>query len=63
MHDLLNGNKIIKRDNTYIIGSKYINFIITISRVINFIEGCKLINYNQILESDYRGYLIDINLE
>jgi len=63
MHNLLNGNEIIKRDNTCIISSKCIDFAVITSRVINFIEGCELINYNQIIESDHRGYLIDINLE
>ena len=33
------------------------------SKIINNIEGYELINYNQIIHSDYRGYLFDINLE
>ena len=63
IHNLLNGNNHSKRDNTYIIESKCIDFVAATSRLINDIEGCKLINYNQIIESNHRGYLIDLNLE
>jgi len=63
MHDLLNSNKTSRRDNIYIIGFKCIDFMVAISGVINFIEDYKLINYNQIIQSNHRRYLIDVNIE
>ena len=46
IYNLLNGDKIIRRDNIYISGSKCIDFVAAISGVINFIKGYELINYN-----------------
>ena len=44
-------------------GSKPINFIAVTSRIIEYVEGYKLINYNNHLETDYRVCMIDINTE
>jgi len=63
LHDLLNKYNSNNRDNTYIIETKYIDFVAATSGLINNIEGCELINYNQIIQSNHRGYLIDLNLE
>ena len=63
IHNLLNGDNLKNWDNTYVIGSKCIDFVPTSSGIINEIEGYKLINYNQIIQSNHRGYLFDINLE
>ena len=63
IHNLLNGDNSKNRDNTYVIGSKCIDFVAVSSEIINKIEECKLIIYNQIIYSDYRGYLFNINLE
>ena len=63
VHDLLNRDNHTKKYTTYIKGSKYINFITAISGLINYIDGYKLTNYNQIIESDYREYIIDLNFE
>jgi len=63
VYDLLNSSKNIKWDNTYIKGLKCIEFMAATSSLINFIEKGEIINYNQIIYSDHRGYLIDINLE
>ena len=29
----------------------------------NYIDGCKLLDYNDIVESDHKGYLIDVAIE
>ena len=63
MYDLLNGLEPNERDNTFIEGSKCIDFVLVTSSVIKFIKGCELINYDQIIETDHQGYLFDINLE
>ena len=63
LYNLLNSNDLNQRDNTYIFRSKCIDFIAALRGVINHIEGCKLINYNQIIQSDHREYLFDINLK
>ena len=46
VHNLLNGTESIKRDNTYIEWSKYIDFVVVTSSIVKFINGYELINYN-----------------
>ena len=52
-----------KIDNIYKIGSKPIHSIAASPSIMNCIEGYKLIEVNEIVLSNHRGYLIDINLE
>ena len=40
-------------DSTYKHGLKQIDSIAATNRIMNYIEGCRLINYNEIIESDY----------
>ena len=63
VHDLLNGIESVKRDNTHIEGTKCIDFVAVSNSVVEFIDACELINFNQFIETDHRGYLVDINLE
>ena len=49
-------------DNTYWDKSKYIDTIIVSDSILAFVEGCKLCEVNEILDTDYQGYIIDINL-
>ena len=44
-------------------GSKYIDSIVTTETLFNFVEGCKLFEFDEVVATDYRLYVIDINLE
>ena len=44
-------------------GKHPINSIAASVRLMPYIEGYKLLNNNDILYSDHRSYLIDVNLE
>ena len=48
-------------DKTCKNGSKLIDLIIATSGIIEYIKGYKVINYNNIKETDHRTYMIDIN--
>ena len=48
-------------DNTYINGLKYINIIAVSSNIMSYIKECVLCERNKILDTDYRGYIVDIN--
>ena len=41
-------------DNTYKHGSKTIDSIAVLSRIMKFAEGYKVMNYNDIVETDHR---------
>ena len=49
-------------DNTYWDGSKCINTIVASDSTLAFVEWCKLCEVNEILDTDHRGYIIDVNL-
>ena len=51
------------KDSTYKKGSKSIDLVATTSRLLEYIDRYRLIDYNEIIVSNYQGYLIDINLE
>ena len=42
---------------------KCIDSIFTIERVLEVIEGSKLVEINNIVIIDYRGYVLDMNIE
>ena len=50
-------------DKTYIGGSTPINSIAASLGLLEYVEGSKLMNHNDIVLSDYRGYIVDINFE
>jgi len=52
-----------KLDKTYINRSILINAIVATNRILEYIEGYKLLGYNEIVCSDYRVYIVDIVLE
>ena len=49
-------------DNTYRNRSKYIDTVAASENIIRFLEGSKLYETYKILDTDYYGYVIDINL-
>ena len=50
-------------DKMNIKGLSPIDSITTLEGVIEYVEDCKFLNINEIVCSDYRAYLININLE
>jgi len=58
--NVLNNDKI---DSTYKHGSKQIDSIAATNGIMNYIEGCRLMNYNEIVESDHRVFIVDMDIE
>ena len=50
-------------DNTYRDGSKCIDTIAASESILSFVEGCRLHEINEILNTDHCGYVVDINLK
>ena len=63
IHPIINNILINQIGKTYKHGSNPIDSIAASSGVIDFIDGCKLLDYNDILESDHRGYVINSAIE
>ena len=59
---MINENE-TSNNSIYLYGSKCINLIAIIPGLINFIDSCIIIDFNEIILSDHRGYLIDLGLE
>ena len=63
IHHKINNIPYEKLDKTYKHGSSIIDSITASSRIMQYIEGCKLLEYNEIVESDHRVYMIDITID
>ena len=50
-------------DKIYVHGSCPIDSLAVSEELIEFMEGLKLITHNEIVLSDYRAFIIDINFE
>ena len=61
MHSRINKIRISKLDKTYVHWSSPIDSIVVSEGLIEFVEESKLITYNEILWSNYRVTIIDIN--
>ena len=57
-------NKILVRDydNTHKDSSKCINLVVISCGLLEHIKRWKLVNYKEIIHSDYRRYLVDLNI-
>ena len=42
---------------------KYINIIVISPNLMENVEGCKLLEINKVIATDYRALIIDINLK
>ena len=51
------------KDKTFEFGPKCIDVVLVSEEVLEIIEGIALIEWNEIVDSDYRGYLLDLDLE
>ena len=63
MHHMINRIPTNELDKTEVNGTKAIDTIAASYSVIEYVEGCKLLEYNEIVVSDYRVCIIDVNLE
>ena len=50
-------------DKMSIKGSNLIDIIVASESIIEYVEGCKLLDYNEIICLDHWVYIIDINFE
>ena len=51
------------RDGTFEYGKKYAEYVLGSEGISNIVEGIELIEWKEIIDSDHRGCLIDLNLE
>ena len=47
----------------YILGSTQIDAIAMTNTILDYVDRCKLIDYNEIIKTDYHGFIVDIALE
>ena len=63
MHSSFNMIELENLNYTFIVGSKWIDSIAISYDLIEFVEGSKLYKTNVIINTDYRSYVIDLNIE
>ena len=63
MYSVINNIPIEQMEKTFKPGTKPIDSIAASTGVIEHIEGYKLLDYNEIVETDHRGHVIDIALD
>ena len=70
LNELININEVMNgqiestnRDSTYQYGSNYIDIIAVSTNLLEFIDECSIVNFNQIIITDHREFLVDVNLE
>ena len=51
-----------ERENTHVNGKKCIDVCASSEGILEHIAKCTLIEFNQIIETDYRGYVFDVDL-
>ena len=63
IHAVVNNINMNRLDRTYKNGSKSIDSIAATCGIMEFVEGCKLLSYNEVIETDHRAYVVDVNIE
>ena len=63
VHQTTNGIELKEMDHTHSRGTKCIDSIAATSNVRKHIEGCSLYETNEIINTDHRSHVIDVNLE
>ena len=63
VHTVLNRDYHGKKDSTYKKGKNIINFVVASTTMIEYIDGSLITDYNKILITDHRGFIIDVQLE
>ena len=49
-------------DNIHNKGSKCIDLVTMLYSLLEHVKGCKLVDYEEIIHSSYRGYLVNLNI-
>jgi hypothetical protein len=60
---MINSEYMNNRDSAYIRGQNCIDFIAALTRLLQFIDGSYVVNYNKVILNDHYGYITDITLE
>ena len=55
--------EVVNLDSTHAVESKYIDSIAMSYDLLEFVKGCRLYEINEIINTDYRSYIIDLNIE
>ena len=63
IHPIINNVQINQIGKTYIHGSNPIDSLATSQGIIDYIDRCKLLSNNDIIELDHYSYIIDVALE
>ena len=64
INEVMNGQIESKnRDSIYQYGSNYIDIVAVSTNLLEFIDECSIVNFNQIIITDHREFLVDMNLE
>ena len=62
MHSTINETKNAVRDKTHITGSKQIDVVMVTEEILASIKGSLLVECNEIVENDHRGFIFDIDI-
>ena len=62
IYQIINNVELEQIGKTYIHGSSPIDAIYASNGVLKYVDGCKILGNNEIVESDHKSYLIDIDL-
>ena len=63
VHSFYNNIPLNQLDNTHVRGSVPIDSIAIRSGLMSHVEGIKLLERNEVVMSDHRAYLLDVNAE
>ena len=63
IHHKVNNVELRELDKTYKNGSSPIDSIVALSSIMEYVVGCHLMNYNEIVKTDYWAYVIDVDIE
>ena len=63
IHEIVNNIEDDIRDHTHKTGSKQIDAVLVTSELTQSIVGCKLTDFNDIINTDHRGFIFDIDIK
>ena len=63
IHQIINDTEDSERDRTYKKGRNQINAIFATETVLQYVSSSKIIDFDEIIPTDNRGFLININFE
>ena len=63
LHSKHNNLGLNELNNKHAYGSKPIDSIAGTSGIVEHVEGCALLNHNEVVPSDHRAYIVDLNAE